>query len=164
MTVRFLTLLLFSGIVASATTYALRTLDQRWPDVDIVAVVNVAEVHAVTTPEGITLQSAEATLEKVIYRRFEPIDQINQSKIKVYSLLPNGLDQGGVSIASGRTFVMMKQKGVDTFFPTDPWDFQSLSTDEVLWPTKDGIQKKPIADVVQEVEDHISTLGNERKR
>jgi len=164
MIARFLGLLLLSSAASSATTFALRTLEQRWPDVDIVAVVNVGEVHTATTPEGITLQSAAATIEQMIYRRNDPIDQNKKTEIRIYSLLPNGPDQGGRPLTSGRTFVMMKQNGIDAFFPTDPWEFQSFSGDYLLWPTKDGIQKKSIVEVAQEVEEHIATLKNEQKR
>ncbi len=164
MIARFLSLLLLSNIVASATTYELRTLEQRWPHVDIVAVVNVGEVHTVTTPEGVTLQSAEATIERIIFRRFDPIDQSNTTQMRIYSLLPNGPDQEGRFLAPGRAFVMMRQNGVNAFFPTDPWEFQSLSANEILWPTKDGIQKKSIVDVARVVDEHIDTLKNEQKR
>lgn len=161
---RFLGLLFLSISVASATSYALLTLERRWPDVDIVAVVNVGEVHVVRTPEGVTLESAEAAIERMMFRRNHPMDESKKATIRIYSLLPNGPDQGGRHLAPGRTFVMMKQNGVDAFFPTDPWEFQSLSADEIHWPTQNGIQMKSIDQIAQVIEEHINSLNNEGKR
>ncbi len=158
---RFIVIFFLSGTVVSAMTYVLRTLEQRWSDVDIIAIVNVGKVHTVTTPEGITLQSAEATVEREIFRRVAPFDQTKKTKIRIFSLMPNGLDQEGLPLASGRTFVMMKQRGVDAFFPADPWEFQSLSANEIFWPTTHGIQQKSIAEVTKEIEQHIEMLKND---
>jgi len=161
---RFICVLLVSSCAASATRYILRTLDQRWPDVDIVAVVNVGEVHAVSTAAGMTLHSAEATIERSIFRRSDPIDPHDRRRIRIHLLFPNGPENGGLFLAPGRAFVMMKQNGLNAFFPADPWEFQPLSGDEISWPTKNGVKKRSICEVAREVKEHINGLTKEEKR
>jgi len=164
MAARIVGLLLLTSIFASATTFSLRSLEQRWLSIDIIAIVEVGDVHTVTTPEGVTLESAEATIERLLFRRIDSSDPSNKTNIRIYNVLPNGVDQGLPSLAKGRAFVMMKQQGLDAFYPTDPWEFQPITSEEIRWPTKDGIKTKTIDEVAQEVNAYIDSWKSDKSR
>ena len=164
MVARIIGLFLFASGVASAMTYELIPLDRRWPAVDIIAIVEVGDIHRVTTPEGVTLESAVATIERLIYRRNDPFDPDNKTTIRIYKLLPNGVHRGMYSLSKGRAFVMMKMQGMDAFYPTDPWEFQPITSEEIRWRTKEGIKNKTIDEVAQEVKAHIDSRKNDKGR
>ena len=161
MVARIIGLLLLASVVASATAYELIPLERRWPTVDIIAIVEVGDIHRVATPEGVTLESAVATIEKLIFRRNDPFDPDNKATIRIYKLLPNGVHKGLYSLSKGRAFVMMKMQGMDAFYPTDPWEFQPITSEEIRWPTKDGIKMKTIDEVAQEVKTYIASRKND---
>ena len=139
--------------------YVLQSLEHRWPDIGLVAVVDVGPVTEVTTPQGLVLQSATAKIIDMIYRRYEPMEGISKDEVILYSLIVNGLGvegltfetDGGLRIKSGRAFIMVGQKGLNKFFPSDPWEFQSLTTDKILWPVGIKIEEKPLKDVISEI-------------
>lgn len=93
MCARVIGFLLVTLSVASATTWPLIPFEQRWESLDIIAVVEVGPVHTVQTPEGMALQSAEAHIEKLIYRKHEeqPFRE-DSGKIRLYSVSPNGME------------------------------------------------------------------------
>jgi len=134
--------------------YVLLTLSQLWKSLDIVAVIKVGPVSEVSTPQGLVLQSATAEIEQLIYRRSPPAEGESLNQITIYSLLPNGLNAAcpaPLTLASGRAFIMMQQNGVHKFYPTNPWEFQVLSGNTILWPTKSGIKKRLLSDVIPEI-------------
>ena len=120
--------------------YALRTLENRWPDIDIIALVDVGPVTEVSTPQDMILQSANARIVRLIYRRSPPWAGEPVDKIVIYSFLPNGMSvicPAPVKIGPGRAFVMMKEHGINKFSPSDPWEYQPLRGNVPLVAWKD---------------------------
>lgn len=139
--------------------YVYIPLERKWPNISLVAIVNVGEVSQVSTPQGLMIQSATAKIEKLVYRRFPPWDGQPEDEVILYSLMPNGLAvdcPAPLQLESGRAFVMMTQQGINKFFPADPWEFQLLSRGELLWPTEKGVKRMSVEDVIALISAHAA--------
>lgn len=152
MMMRLLLLLVICLIAlpGQATVWSLWPLEQRWPEVDIVAIVTIGAVHEHTTPEGVTIQSAEATVEEEMYRRFPSLDG-DGKKIRLYVVMPNGPENFSLAITSGRAFVMMKANGLNAFNPVDPWANQPFDGRSLRWPESTGVVERSIEYVREQV-------------
>ena len=146
--IRFLVLLAFflatipSG---SATTFVWMSAKMFLEQSVLIAVVEVAPVHEVTTPEGFRLQSAKAKIVREIFRRHPAVPMAEAKSIIIYSLDRNAavaedniiVDGMGSPIREGKAFVCLKMKGFNKFYPYEPLCFQTLDRSEnVLWPSE----------------------------
>ena len=121
--------------------------------------MEVGPVHTVETPEGVALQSADALIEKLIYRKHEeqPLRE-DSGKIRLYFLSPNGMENAGLTLRSGRAFIMMKQQGFNAYSPTDPWEFQPLAeADRVAWPHQNEIKILTLEEVIGIIDSFMAT-------
>jgi len=143
------------ALSAQATTWALWPLQARWPEIDIVAVVNIGPVHELTTPEGIAIQSAEAAIEEEIYRR-HPLDGEGVKTIRIYTVMPNGPENGPLTLSSGRSFVMMKMKGRNAFVPDDPWSIQLFDGGTVRLPEATGLSERSLSYVRERINELVA--------
>ena len=145
----------FLVLCASARAqYVLRTLDQRWEGICLVAVVEVGPVTEVSTPQGLLLQSETAKIKQLVYRRFKPLEGESADDITIYSFMPSGLEvacPAPLTLKSGPAFVMMAMQGMNKFYPSDPWEFQPLEKDFLLWPAAKGIEERSLKDVIAEI-------------
>lgn len=151
-------------------SYVLQSFEQRWQHLGLVAVVDVGPVTEVSTPQGLILQSATAKIIDLIYRWDEPDKRISKDEVILYSLIINGLsvegltfESGGLRIKSGKAFIMVEQKGFNKFFPSDPWEFQSLTTDKILWPVGLKIEEKPLKDVISEIRTFVAKHKDDKR-
>ena len=128
-----LTLLLsFLALSQGKATWSWMSPKAFLEESDLIAIVDVKDVHEVTTPEGFRLQTATATLEKVIFQRDD--FTFSSKVIVVYSLDVNAIitkeNKGGTGFAfpitSGKAFVCLKLRGIDKFYPYCPMSFQSI--------------------------------------
>jgi hypothetical protein len=108
--------------------------EQYLQDSTLIAILRVGEIHQAWTPENILIESATATVEKVIYYQFAAEDKLPDT-IVVYTIDPNVTIESGYahhsvvtrpSLEKGRVFVMLKMQGFNKFVPYDRFSFESL--------------------------------------
>ena len=151
-----------------ATTFEWMSARAFLEQSDLIAVVDVASVHEVTTPDGFRLQSARARVLQTVFRRFPDFPEQEKAPLVVYSLDPNAATANDIPsgsgfhfpIQEGRAFVCLKMKGFNKFHPYTPLSFQRVDkSGTIRWPTatvlRAGMQPyspTPVAKVIRQLE------------
>ncbi len=128
-----------------ATTWAWMSTEQYIETASLIAVIHIEKVHTASTPEGIYIQSAFATIEDNLYQNFTISGTIPE-KIVIYAIDPNAIfDDGSVSplnahwhLKEGRFFTILQIRGHLKFVPFDRLSIQTIENNSVYWPTKES--------------------------
>ena len=143
-----------------ANTYVINTPKSLLYESDLIALVDVGEVHTVRTPERFVLQSSKAKLLDVAWNTPNSIEPQNPDTIVIYTqgfeapivteaVMKDGKEIYGPNagpfekmssyfkISSGKSLVCLKRRWLNTYQVLDePLSFQSLDTQgKILWWT-----------------------------
>jgi hypothetical protein len=136
--------------------------EQYLKESTLIAILDVGEIHQAWTSENILIESASATVEKVVYYQFAQEEKL-PATIVVYTVDPNAMIFEGHGyhtgtpmflLEKGRVFAMLKMRGVNKFVPFDRFSFESLATNKILWPTAFGKDDRllPVERVIDDLE------------
>jgi len=153
-------ILIFQPLQMSAQTYVINTPKYLLYQSDLIALVNVGEIHTVRTPEGFVLQSASAKLLDIAWRTPNPIEPKEPDSIVIFTLgmempvitesvLKEGKEVYGPNIGPfekmisffkinpGKSLVCLKRRWLNTYQVLDePLSFQPLDKNgKILWST-----------------------------
>jgi len=127
----------------------------------LIAILHVGPIHKAWTPENILVESATATVEKVVYYRFT-VEEKLPGKIIVYNVFPNAAvmfgnalptTDGVIELQEGRMFAMLKERGMNKFMPYDGLSLVPLDSNKIPWPTKNGeMTQLPVEEVIEDLE------------
>ena len=156
----FLTAFVFHNCELIATTYVFESPKALIEESDLIALVDVGEVHVARTQEGFVIESATANLLAVAWRRYKPEFEDKEGKIELcaegieFTALTEpvtkngreiyesnaGLFQKAISfydIDSGKAFFCLKRGYLRTYKLLDsPLSFQHVDEKgEISWST-----------------------------
>ncbi|MEI6323752.1 MAG: hypothetical protein WCP60_11715 [bacterium] len=156
----FFTVLVFLNCELIATTYVFESPKALIEESDLIALIDVGEVHVARTPEEFVIKSAKAKVLEVAWRRYKPELEDKKNEIVIHTdgmespvvtepMLKNGKEIYGPNagpflkaisffdIESGKAFVCLKRGYLGTYKLLDsPLSFQHVDEKgEISWST-----------------------------
>ena len=154
--------LILCSAAANATMEG-RTTEQYLKDSTLIAILQVGKVHQQFTPEEILVQSATATIEKIVYNEHTGILESGTLRklekndtITLYAVFPDCENVGDeyyprivensiLMLKEGRVFAILKQQGINDFTTFDRFSIQKLDKDEMIhWPLENSHEPNKI--------------------
>lgn len=135
----------------------------------LIAVVDVGDVHEVSTPDGIMLRTATARIVKTLYWQYEK-DIPLPATVVIYDTDLNAITDSDPPLCNsqwqefkrGRAFVMLGMRGNMKFHPYDRLSIQYLeNNDRAMWPVlPHGTESMSIEKIKLEIKQALDNVKN----